>query len=85
METLQCSYDLTNCPIGGGVEACFIFRWYTSNGIQKFQPLEPGESSRDPYNRTTFRPDILVHEFEKKTVPCDWSPFGNSDIWVRIK
>ncbi len=78
-------YDLNNCPVGGGVEACFIFKWYTANGIQKFQPLEPGEPARDPYNRTTFRPDILVREFQMKTLPSDWSPSGTSDIWIRIK
>lgn len=85
MDAIQSSYGLSNCPLGGGVEACFIFRWFTADDVQKFQPLEPGEYTRDPYNEATFRPDILVHEFEKKTIPSDWSPFGTSDIWVRIK
>ncbi len=71
--------------MGGGVEACFLFRWFTARGIQKFQPLEPGEFDRDPFDRRTFRMDLPVHEFERITLPCDWSPLGESDVGVRIE
>lgn len=81
----ESSYGLGNCPIGGGVEACFIFRWFTARGIQRFQPLEPGERGRDPYKRSTFRKDLPVHQFQKMTLPNDWCPEGESDVWVRIE
>jgi hypothetical protein len=85
MNAAESSYGLCNCPIGGGVEACFLFRWYTARGIQKFQPLEPGEYDRDPFNPRTFRKDRAVHQFEKMTLPSDWAQSGWSDVWVRIE
>ena len=83
--TVESSYGLSNCPVGGGVEAVFVFRWYLAKGIQKFQPLEPGEIGRDPFNRRTFRKTLAVHEFQKMTLSNDWSPEGESEVWVRIE
>jgi len=85
MTALQSSYGLSNCPVGGGVEACFIFRWFTAVGIQLFQPPEIGEYDRNPYDSATFRKDLPVHKFRKETVPADWSESGTSDLWVRIE
>ncbi len=85
MTTTESSYGLSDCPIGGGVEACFVFRWFTATGVQKFQPLEIGEYSRNPYDEATFRPDLPVHEFEKMTLPSEWAPGGVSEMWVRIE
>ena len=79
------SYGLSNCPIGGGVEACFIFRWFAESGIQKFQPLEIGEYTRNPYDETSFLPGVPFREFQKMTLPSEWAPSGFSDVWVRIK
>ena len=85
MTTVETSYGLCNAPIGGGVEAIFVFRWFTAKGIQRYQPLQPGEYDRDPFNRRTFRKDLPVHEFQKMALPNDWSPEGESDVWVRIE
>ena len=85
MSAAESSYGLSNCPIGGGVEACFIFRWFTESGIQRFQPLEAGERGRDPYNRATFRKDLPIHQFQKMRLPNEWSEDGDSDVWVRIE
>ena len=85
MTAAESSYGLSNCPIGGGVEACFLFRWFTATGVQKFQPLEPGEYDRDPYNARTFRSDLPIHEFQKMSLPSDWSDSGTSEVWVRIE
>jgi hypothetical protein len=85
MTAHESSYGLSNCPLGGGVEACFIFRWFTAVGIQLFQPLEVGEFDRNPYDESKFRKDIPVRRFQKETFPADWSASGTSDIWVRIE
>lgn len=85
MFAVESAYDLSTCPIGGGVEACLVFRWFTARGIQIFQPLQPGEFDRDPFNRRTFRTDLPVHEFEKMSLPSDWSESGYSDVWVRVE
>ncbi len=84
------TFGLPNCPIGGGVEACFVFRWFKCEGIQKFQPLQPGEYrnrdfNRDPYDESTFRPDLPIFEFQKMRLPSTWAESGFSDVWVRIE
>lgn len=85
MTATQSSYGVSNCPIGGGVEACFLFRWSGKKGIQKFQPLLPGEYGRDPYDPDAFRNDIPIYEFQKKKLVSEWAPSGRSEVWVRIK
>lgn len=85
MTAAESSYGLSNCPIGGGVEAIFVFRWFTARGIQRFQPLESGEIGRDPYNRGTFRKELPIRHFEKMSLPSEWAESGYSDIWVRIE
>ncbi|RYD47463.1 MAG: hypothetical protein EOP85_05415 [Verrucomicrobiaceae bacterium] len=85
MTCADTSYGLSNCPIGGGVEACFLFRWHKKRARQRFQPLQPGERSRNPYDEKAFRPDLPVYEFEKRKLPSEWAPDGVSDIWVRVK
>ncbi|MES2661434.1 MAG: hypothetical protein V4689_22630 [Verrucomicrobiota bacterium] len=71
---------MSNCPIGGGVEACFVFRLFTATGIQRFQPLEIGAYTRNPYDEATFRPELPVHEFEKMTLPSEWASGGVSEV-----
>ena len=75
--------DLLECRVGDWEDARFVAEWRMRDGIQLYQPLEPGERGRSPFDESRFNPARPIWEFQRCLSPRT-DDLGAHAVWKRI-